>query len=150
MATTPLHEQAQAPQHPPRCLGVALVIRPAGLLRVVEQILGQRPDLRIVGRFGVTRQFADRLAELQPQLIVASVRSLGREHAVIAARLRRSSPGSKLILIHPVSVFPCEATGPQWHLTEDALVRGLIPAVERLAGDGAGSVAIADAWGIVS
>ena len=147
MIPTPVPDPPAVQPRSERRVAVVLVIRPKGLLRVVEEILGARPDLQIVGRYGETRRLASRLSRLQPQLVVASVRSLGREHAAISTQIRRSSPGSKLILIHPVPVFPCEALGPQLHLTEDVLVRGLIPAVERLAGESGEQVALTDAWG---
>jgi hypothetical protein len=147
MALTPVQEQPTALLRTERRLAVVLVIRPRRLLRVVEEILGARPNLQVVGRFGEVSRLASRLGRLRPQLVVASVRSLGREHAAISTQIRRSSPGSKLILIHPVPVFPCEAHGAQLHLTEDVLVHGLIPAVARLAGEADEQVALTDSWG---
>ncbi len=129
---------------------VVVIVRHLRLLHVIEDLLRDVPGIRIVGRFAEARGLARQVARLAPDVVVASIRTLGREHAMVSTEIARVSPGSKLVLIHPVPVFPCEARGSRVHLPEDGLVRLLRPAVERLAG-GSGEQAVTDqTLGVVS
>jgi hypothetical protein len=89
--------------------------------------------LRIV-RSEEARGATRRAGRRAPDVVVASVRALGREQAAFSAEIRRSSPGSKVILIHPVPV-PREASGADAHIEESAVVRRLVPSVERLTAE---------------
>jgi hypothetical protein len=117
-------------------LRVVVVVGHVPLRRVVEELLERRPGLRIVGRFSETRELARELGRLLPDIVVVSLRTLGRERTSVPNAIRQASPDSRLILIHPVPVFPCEARGNRVHLPEEGLVRLLGAAVERLSGGG--------------
>src|SRR5262245_14112618 len=92
-------------------LRVFVLVGHEALRRVVEELLVRRPGLRIVGRLSATSGLARELGRLSPDIVVASLRTLGRERASIPNAIRRASPDSRLVLIHPVPVFPCEAQG---------------------------------------
>jgi hypothetical protein len=118
-----------------RLLKVVIVVRHLRLRRAIEELLGNRRGrVLVVGRFSRPRGLARSLGRLAPDVVVASIRTLGREHAAVSADVARVSPGSKIILIHPVPVFPCETPGKTVHLPEDDLLRRLWPALERLTG----------------
>jgi hypothetical protein len=112
---------------------VVMVVRPLRLRQAIEALLGNRPGrVQIVGRLTRAAGLTRSLRRLAPDVVVASVRTLGREHAAVSAEVGRVSPGSKLILIHPVPVFPCAAQVDRVDLPEDDLGRRLWPALERL------------------
>ena len=114
---------------------VVVVVGHLRLRRAIEELLGNRPGrVLVVGRFSASRNLARSVGRLAPDVVIASIRTLGREHAAVSAEVARVSPGSKLILIHPVPVFACEALGRRVHLSEDDLGRRLWPALERLTG----------------
>jgi hypothetical protein len=129
-------------------LRIVIVVRHLRLRRAIEDLLGNRPGrVVVVGRFTRAQSLARAVGRLAPDVVVASIRTLGREHAVVSAEVGRVSPGSKLILIHPVPVFPCTAQEQQVDLAEDDLGRQLWPALERLTGVAAGPDASADVLG---
>ena len=65
---------------------------------------------------------------LAPDLIVTSVRLLGREKSEALFQVRRSSPDSRLILIHPFSGVAWRSLRADAHMPEESLVRCLVPA----------------------
>jgi hypothetical protein len=134
VASIPLQQSPGSKEDASARLRVALVVSHVPLRRVVEELLVARPGLRIVGRFSEIPGLVRELGRLCPDIVVASIRTLGRERASIPNAIRRVSPGSRLILIHPIPVFPCEARGNRIHLPEEGLVRLLGPAVRQLAG----------------
>jgi hypothetical protein len=117
-------------------LRIAIVVGHRRLRQAIEDLLGNRPrrPVAIVGRFSRPRSMGRSLGRLAPDVVVASIRTLGREHAAVSAEVLRVSPGSKLVLIHPVPVLPHVARGGIVHLPEDDLARHLWPALERLTG----------------
>jgi hypothetical protein len=134
-----------------RPLRVVIVVRHLRLRRAIEDLLGHRPGrVVVVGRVTRAQSLARSVGRLAPDVVVASVRTLGREHAAVSAEVGRVSPGSKLILIHPVPVFPCPAQAERVDLPEDDLGRRLWPALERLAGGGGGQDASVAVLGVTS
>jgi hypothetical protein len=115
-------------------LRIVVVVGHDRLRRAIEDLLVRRTHgrVQVVGRFSRRQGLARALGRLAPDVVVASVRTLGREHAAVSLDLARVSPGSKLILIHPVPVVPRSAQRGTAHLPEDDLVRRLRPTLERL------------------
>jgi DNA-binding NarL/FixJ family response regulator len=132
VALTQTHFDALTREGLLTCLTVLVVVRPLRLRRVIEELLRDRPGLRIV-RSEEAPGLHRRAARLAPDVVVASVRALGREQAAFSAEIRRSSPRSKVILIHSVPVTR-DASGADAHIEESAVVRRLVSSVERLTG----------------
>jgi hypothetical protein len=133
-------------------LRIVVVVGHDRLRRAIEDLLGRRTTGRvhIVGRFSRPRGLARSVGRLAPDVVVASVRTLGREHDAVFADLARVSPGSKLILVHPVPVLPRAAQRGTVHLPEDDLGRRLLPALERLTGSPDGQSARDEVLGAAS
>jgi DNA-binding NarL/FixJ family response regulator len=115
---------------------ILLALTSPGMLRVVEHLLEELPDMRIVDRSATAAALPADAARWAPDVIVASTRFLGRELDRQAAQVRGSSPRSKLLLI---------TSDGEWRLTsahrsaadasldEEDLVLGLLPLVHTLA-----------------
>jgi len=132
-------------------LRIVIVVRHLRLRRAIEDLLGITPGrVVIVGRFTRGRSLARAVGRLAPDAVVASIRTLGREHAVVSAEVGRVSPDSKLILIHPVPVLPRAAQEQTVDLSEDDLGRRLWPALERLTGGSGERDESADVLGATS
>jgi len=113
---------------------ILVALASPALLRVVEHLLRERSDIRIVGHSTSARALRGDAARLAPDLIVASTRLLGRELERRAAELKHASPVSKVLVI----------TSDEWRGREDRrgaadasldqedLVRSLLPIVHTL------------------
>ncbi|MBI3932750.1 MAG: response regulator transcription factor [Acidobacteria bacterium] len=113
-----------------REIRVLVAVRPKGLLRAVEAVLRESPGVRVVGRLVDGRRLAHRTAQLDPDVVVAGVRALGRQQAAVVAAIRRGSPGTKLVLIHPFAVG--RGSGAEAYVEEPAVFERLVPCIERL------------------
>jgi DNA-binding NarL/FixJ family response regulator len=111
-------------------LTVLVAARPS-LLRLIEHLLRDSPDLRVLGHRGSARALPRRAARASASVVVASGRHLGRECAAALEGVRRSSPRSKLVLLRVRDDHILRAADAE--LEEDALVRSLLPTVRRLA-----------------
>jgi len=114
-------------QHEAVTAAVLVAVSPASLARVVDHLLRERTDLRVVAHVDRGEALTRQVARLAPRVVVAHQRVLGREPARRVAELKASSPGSKLVL-----VAPHEGLGPRLRHGADACV-GEEELVERLA-----------------
>jgi hypothetical protein len=112
---------------------ILVAVAPRSLSRVVEHLLRGREGLALVGSAGSDRQLASRARRAAPDLLVVSLRLLGREAGARLASLRLSSPGSKLIVVSPGTfAIPLRPRGADAMVPEEALVRRLVPLVRKL------------------
>jgi hypothetical protein len=113
---------------------VLLAISSPDLVRVVEHLLADLPELEIVDRSTSILSLCRDAARLAPDVIVTSARLLGRAPGI--ADLRRFAPGSKLVVItHDTEWRPSEprAGSADASLDEEDLVRGLLPILHTLS-----------------
>lgn len=115
-------------------LRVLVAVKPRSLVRLIEHLFHDDPELFIVGRPAEGTGLARRARRLAPDVVVASTRLLGRKHGPVLADLRRFSPASKLILICPAEAFGsvARASAADAHLAEEAIVRRLVPTLRQL------------------
>lgn len=113
---------------------VLVAVRPPALLRVIEHLLSNCPEIEVVASRSKGRRLAQATAAVLPELVVANGRLLGKEACQTIAEIKRSSPGSKLILISSVEGFAGAARrcGADACLDEEALVRRLLLTVRKL------------------
>src|SRR5205809_4522252 len=104
-------------------------------MRVIEYLLCNQPNLRVVARFSNGSRLAKYAASLKPELIVAQAKVLDTQTAKAVAEVKRSSPASKLILICSFQRSPRQFRkgGADACLFEEAVVRQLISVVRKLA-----------------
>jgi DNA-binding response OmpR family regulator len=111
-------------------LRVLVAIAPP-LRRIVEHLLADSA-FHVVGR---PRQPATLLREAwrrRPDVILLDARLLGTRSRPMLARLRRSSPTSKLVSVHSRYATPRRERWADARVAEDALVRRLLGALRRL------------------
>jgi DNA-binding NarL/FixJ family response regulator len=130
---TLLRLEAPAQEAPLDTLTVLVGAKPPRLLHAIEELLGQRPDFRIVGSAEGTADLAPRVRKLAPDVVVASLRALGRDHERIAQQIRQSRRATRLVLIHSVSVRPGDLRGADAHVDEQVLLKRLLPTIDRIA-----------------
>ena len=111
-----------------RQLTVFVAVTPPSLLRLIGHLLEDQPEFRIVGRATEARSLVRLSGRLAPDLIVTSIRLLGREKSEALFKVRRSSPDSRLILIHPFRRVAWHLVRADAHVPEESLVRCLVPA----------------------
>lgn len=116
-----------------RKVTVVVGITPQPLLRVVEHLFGEHPEIRIVARPTDAGRIKRQAGLHAPDLIVVHQRLLGKVAHETIADLKRSSPGSKLILIRSDQAWGGRRYGADANLAEEAIVRRLLTTVERLA-----------------
>ena len=116
-----------------RNLNVLLAVAPDPLRRIVELLLDAEPRFRIVARLSPGTDLARRAHRVAPDLVVANLRFLGREHARVVEDLKRFSPAAKVLLIHSYA-GPHGLGGAHAHLEEQAIVRRLLVVLCELAG----------------
>src|SRR5262245_36343696 len=85
-------------------LAVVVVAGHGPLRRVLEELVEAGGGARVVGSFADPGELRLALGRLLPDIVVASVRTLGRERASLPNAIRRASPDSRLILVHPLPV----------------------------------------------
>ena len=107
-------------------------------MRVIEHLFCNQPNLRVVARSSNGGRLARYAACLKPEVIVAHARLYGSQTAKAVAEVKRSSPASKLILICSFQRSPSQLrkSGADACLLEEALVRQLIPVVQKLVPPG--------------
>ncbi len=120
-----------------RKLSVLVAVAPNALGRIVEHLLDDEPCFRMVGRLTPGMDLARRAHRVAPDLVVANLRFLGREHARVVQDLRRFSPAAKVLLLHSYAM-PRSLGGAHVHLDEQAVVRRLLPVLRGLAGGAGG------------
>lgn len=116
-----------------RKLNVLLAVAPDPLRRIVELLLDAEPRFRIVERLSPGTDLPRRVHRVTPDLVVANLRFLGREHARVVEHLKRFSPAAKVLLLHSYP-GPHGLGGAHAHLDEQALVRRLLAVLLELAG----------------
>ena len=117
---------------------VLVVVRTRPLMRVIDYLFCNEPELRIVARSNNGNRLVQYAACLRPELIVAHERLLGKTASEAVAEIKRSSPASKLILICSSQKSPYELCrcGADACLREEALVQQLPSVVRKLLSTG--------------
>ncbi len=126
----------------PRPASVTRLVAPIGVLiagrrslaTLLEHLLEEACDVAVVGCVEDGRLLTRCASELAPDVIVAHPRVLGEDAAARVAAARRSSPGSKLVLISSFAgLSPAlRRCGADAFLMEDALVTRLLPTLKQL------------------
>jgi len=113
---------------------ILLVSTPA-LYHFIRHLFHDQPEFEVVGSLRGLRSLARQAGRLRPELIVASVNPVGTGVCPAVGAIKRSSPGSKLILICPISTLVSDARrcGADAYLDPEKLVRGLVPAASALS-----------------
>lgn len=119
-----------------RKVKVVVGVTPQPLMRVVEHVFRKYPEIHIVARLRDVDRIKRCAGLLFPDMIVVHQRLLGKEAQETIAALKRTSPGSKLILIACERVRGGPRYGADARLAEEAIVRRLPDIVQRLAGRG--------------
>ncbi len=114
---------------------VLVAVKPTSMGRVIVHLFRSRPDLQIVEHRSAAGTLARHAGRVLPDLIVANTRSLGKARWETVAQVKRFSPNSKLIVLCPLGGFEQKAreSGADAYLEEEALVRGLLDTVRKLA-----------------
>jgi len=112
---------------------VVVGVTPQPLMRVLEHLFRKYPEIHIVGRPRDIDRIKRQAGLLSPDMIVLHQRLLGKEARETIAAVKRSSPGSKLILIRSDEVRGGPRYGADAHVAEEAIVRRLPDIVARLA-----------------
>lgn len=113
---------------------VLIAVQPSSFERLIEHVLHGHPGLRVVGGSSPRASPADKAARLAPDVIIANTRLLGRERGDVIADLKRSSPASTLILLTHAPGEPVPHQGADACLPEDAVVRRLLPVIDKVVG----------------
>jgi hypothetical protein len=113
---------------------ILVAVASPALLKVVEHLLRELPDTRIVDISTSAQGLQREAARLAPDLIVTSSRFFGREIERRAAELKGVSPGSKLIVITSHDEWPGDDPrgSADASLGEEDLVSSLLPIVHTL------------------
>ena len=113
-----------------------VAVSPPALFQVIEYLFRDRPEFEIVGSPRGARRVRRQGGRLLPELVVVNVNPLKSGVCRTVQSLKRSSPGSKLILICPVKGFAPSArrSGADACLEAEALVGRLLRTAQRLAG----------------
>ncbi len=112
-----------------------VAVSPPALFQVIEYLFRGRPEFEIVGSPRGARGVGRQGGRLLPELIVVNVKPLRSGVCQTVQSLKRSSPGSKLILICPVKGFAHSARrcGADACLEAEALVSRLLRTAQLLA-----------------
>jgi hypothetical protein len=114
---------------------ILIAVEPEPFVRLIEHVLQGHPGLQVVGRSPKSDSLAIRAGRLAPDVIIANTR-LHRRKDHVLADLKRSSPGSRLILLtHDLDPLATGPEGPEAEyacLPEDAIVRRLLPVIRTL------------------
>jgi hypothetical protein len=115
-----------------RRLGVLVAVAPDPLGRIVEHLLDAEPRFRLAGRLAQGQDPARHARRAAPDIVVANLRFLGKDHGRVLDDLRRSSPAARVVLLHPYAM-PRSLDGAHVHLDEQAVVRRLLGVLRELA-----------------
>ncbi len=117
----------------PKITTLALLTPPA-LARIVWWLLGDSSHIRVLAPVGRRQRLGRIAGRLRPQLLLVSAELLAKEQRNAVEAVKRSSPGSKLILICTSDVLAHEARrwGADACLQTAVLVRRLLPTVQKL------------------
>jgi DNA-binding NarL/FixJ family response regulator len=115
-------------------LSVLIAVKPVSLSRVIEHLLRQVHGIEVLGRVEDAKLLPELAGRLAPDIVVANFSLLGREPGELVAGVKSSSPFTRLILISRVEGLASSArrSGADAHLPEEALVKRLLPVLERL------------------
>jgi len=119
-------------------LRILVAVAPRPLRLVIERLLVAEPSFQIVERLGPGKDLVARSRRVAPDLVVANLRFLGREHPRVIEDLRRFSPAAKVLLLHSYA-RPRGLGGAHAHLGEQAVVRRLLAVLRGLARGAGGS-----------
>lgn len=113
-----------------------VAVSPPALLQLIDYLFRGWPEFEVVGSPRGARDVGRQGARLQPELIVTNVKPLRCGVYRTIQSLKRSSPGSKLILICPVKGFASGARrcGADACLETEALVGRLLRTAQNLTG----------------
>ncbi len=105
------------------------------LSTLLGYLFDSRPEFHVVGCYSRARDLENAAARELPELIIASVKPVTTTAGSVAAAIKRSSPGSKLILIFPFRdlIGLARKSGADACLVHENLVPGLIPAATGLS-----------------
>lgn len=106
---------------------------PAALLRVVEHLLHEQPEIQIVARPRQAGSVARYASRIFPDLIIVHQKLFGKAAHETIVRIKSLSPDSKLIVIRPDGARGGRRCGADVYLDKEAIVRRLLPIVRRLA-----------------
>jgi hypothetical protein len=114
---------------------VLLAVKSLALQHLIECLLKSRPELEILVGRAERNTLAQLLRRSLPHLVVASSRISGPAKET-AALVKRSSPGTKLIVICSVDGFgrDLRKCGADASLAEESVVRRLMSTVTSLSG----------------
>ncbi len=112
---------------------IVVAVLPASLSRLVEYRLHGARGMEVVARTTQLETLVNQAAVLSPDVIVTNERLLGDAGSAVRL-LKRFSPGTRIVLIDTDDAFgpgtrPC---GADAYIRQEALVRRLVPAIERL------------------
>jgi DNA-binding NarL/FixJ family response regulator len=119
-----------------RTVKILVAVKPPALHHAIVSLLRTRPDFEIAGSQGGFRNLRQRLRRLLPALVVVNVSPFEADLCWAVATLKRSSPGSKVILLSAVEDFAYQAKrcGADAYLHEDRLIDRLPRMAGALAG----------------
>ena len=111
---------------------VLIAVAPHSLARIVEHLVHGDARFRVLERLAADTDLARLARRAVPDLVVANLRFLGKEHVRVLEDLRRLSPATKVLLLHTYAM-PRSLGGAHVHLDEQAVVRRLLPVLHGLA-----------------
>ena len=85
--------------HPEAVIGVTIATQPPLWGELLARTLGGEPNLRILGRVGTEEELAGNLAHTDVDVVVFDFEALGPGAEGIIARLRRSSPRTRFLVL---------------------------------------------------
>lgn len=136
-----------------RKVTVLLGVVPPALCRVLDYLLRDRFEFRVVGHCGEKNALRRQAVRLLPDVLVINDRLLGKEPGDMIAHLKRFTPRSKLIVIaSPETTGQWRRLGADACLSEEALVRRLAVRLRQLAAStclkrSEGAASARAAWG---
>ena len=128
--------EARVLTHPERSkaspCSVLIAVEPPSLQRLIQHVLQGESNLRVVGGSSKGLSPAHQAARLSPTVIVVNHR-LQKQQVHVLVDLKRSSPGSTLILLTHSLAEPASPGEADACLPEDAVVRRLLPMIRKTA-----------------
>ena len=107
---------------------VLIAVDPFPLLRVIEHVFGEAPEIQIISRIHEALHLVQQVKRLKPDLIIVNARLLGSGASGVFNQVKRVSPRSKLILtdFNAGSPPPFRRWGVDVYLEEETLVKQLL------------------------
>jgi DNA-binding NarL/FixJ family response regulator len=117
-----------------RKVGILIAVQPPPLLRIVEHLLRDCTQFRVVARTSQSSTLKRQAKRLQPALIITNLRLLGPGAGRIIPEIRLASPGSQLLVTGFTQGLESHARdcGADAYLEEDQLVQRLVSAARKL------------------